>query len=495
MILSLVLCAASIGAPQIAAIPPEAPAAIFPVRAQSQDRVQEYEKKRKEAGKDPEQLWELYLWCDANALDKQGRSCLRAVIKADPLHRPAHEKLGHLEYDGKWFTTEKKLEKYKKENEERIAKEKGLARYQGEWVPKDDIPYLERGMIRDEEGEWVSAEEQEKIKGGWKKQDTVWIAPEEIPNIEKGFWKCGEKWLKLEDANRHHSDIGKWWIIPSDHFLLYTTCDRGIAEKALEYMDRAYKDVIGVLGVSPSVPVNVGMFRDLKQFSEFSTGSQKFNMTDARGLSSIHYAFFADLWFEPESLTFLGAGVGYWDSSTESGNSFGPHSARHAAAMSIIEAIDPSPKGQENVRKKKAVTDAYVKLFWGEKRLPEWYRYGVSSYADRYFVDQFVKRGGNPHWAREWSVSNLMSKGGLRPLNEVFHAELTVDAAEDSMKLLNERGLVMAFIVDGKCGPVAAKYGAVKHAIKKDGDLKKAFKDLEVEVIKNEKALREFAGI
>ncbi len=88
-----------------------------------------------------------------------------------------------------------------------------------------------------------------------------------------------------------------------------------------------------------------------------------------------------------------------------------------------------------------------------------------------------------------------MSKGGLRPLKEVFSGELDVNDLESSIKLMNEVGLVVAFILDGKNAEVAAAYGAVKHAMREGEGHDKAFKDLQKAITDNEKALREFAGI
>lgn len=461
-----------------------------------QDKKAEYEKKKKAAGKDVEKLWDLYLWCDANGMEKQGRSCLRAIIREDGSHRAAHKAMGHIEFDGKWFTTQKKLDQYKADEEERIAKEKGLVRYKDEWVPADHLPYLERGLTRDDQGNWVNKEELEKIQGGWVKQDTIWIKPDEIQNIEKGLWKCGESWKNLEEANAYHSEMGNWWIIPSDYFTLYTTCDRDVALQAIDHMERAHRDLNRAIGGSPEGPVNVGIFRSAEQYGQFAAGGDGRNPTDARGLSSIHYAYFGDFWFNFEELSFMGAGIGYWDASTDAGNAFGVHSARHAAALSIIESWDSSPKALASGRKSR-LENWDGKDFWAEKKLPEWYRFGIASYTDRYFIDQFVAAGGNHNWARDWSVQNLMAKGGMRPLKQIFKGELSFENPDESAKLLNEVGLVMAFVLDGKCAPVSAKYGATKHAVR-SGDAKAiaaAMKDLELVIIENEKALLEFAGI
>ena len=86
-----------------------------PLAEQAEDRKAEYEAKRAEAGEDVDKLWDVYLWCEAFGMEKEGRSCLRAILKVDDGHREAHEKLGHIEYDGQWFTSKAKLERHEKD--------------------------------------------------------------------------------------------------------------------------------------------------------------------------------------------------------------------------------------------------------------------------------------------------------------------------------------------------------------------------------------------
>jgi hypothetical protein len=460
------------------------------------DKTAEYKKKREAAGKDIEKLWDLYLWCDANAMGKQARSCLRAILKEDEGHRDAHEGLGHLEYEGQWFTTKKKLERHKQEQEEQRAREKGLVRYKGEWVPEEHVVYLERGLVQDLDGNWLSAEEYEKVQAGWTRQDLLWIKPDEKSQVEAGLWKCGEEWKSLEDANTFHSSIETMWVIPTEDFILYTTCDRETAKKALDHMVRAMGDVKLVLGFLPERPVSVAMLRDQGQYNIFSGGTDSMPATENSGQSSIHHGYFADHWYTEEGNEFLGAGVGYWDASTDAGNSWGVHSSRFAAAQALLEGIDPSPKVTELVRKKgKSAWKA--EAFWGEKNLPLWFRTGVASYAERYFVDQFVAANGDYNWVRKWSLKSLADKGGLRPVKDVFSSELSMDRYDDSTKLLNEYGLLVAFALDGGNESVQGSYSKLREAIRENDPklITKAFKAFQEVLLENEPAIQEFASI
>jgi hypothetical protein len=464
---------------------------------QDPDREREYERRREAAGADVDALWELHIWCSSFDMTKQSRSCLRAILKIDRDHRAAHEASGHLFFDGKWFTTQKKLDKYKKAEEERLAKEKGLVRFEGGWVSEADLPFLKQGLVRDGAGDWVSKEDLERQEAGWIRQDLVWISPEEAENVDKGLWKCGERWLAQAEADKYHSTLERWWVIPGEHFLLHSTCDREVAEKGLEAMERAWRDLRRVFGTVPEARVPVALLRDAAQYGRFAAGDQ---VTGRRGaefaaLSSIHYAFFADAWFDLAGREYKGGGAAYWDASAANGDSFGPHAARHAAAHSFIEALDPSPKALSKLTPA-STPETVRRAFYKEKKLPEWFRYGAAAYAERYFIDSLVAVGGNPHWAREWSIQNIAAKGGLRPVRQVFSTELSVSDPDGSTKLINERGLVMAFILDGACPAVLERHKAIREAIVAgDKDLSKLFGALEGEINKHSSDLRKFAGL
>ena len=457
----------------------------------------EYDKRRKEAGDDVEKLWALYEWCDAYGKKSEARRTLIRIVKLEPNHRPAHEALGHVEYDGQWFTSEKKLEAYKKEKEEREAKEKGLVKYEGEWVPAEHVPYLERGLVRDEEGRWLSAEDYERIQEGWTRQDLVWVAPDEKDKVAQGLWKCGDDWKTLEQANAYHSELGKWWVIPSEHYVAYSTCDREIAKQALECMEDAFNDFVRAFGRAPDRPLNVVVLRDVPQYQAFANGGEGWpQLTDSRANSSIHYAYFADVFFGDEG--FMGAGVAYWDASDPNGAAYGNHAARHAAGQAFVEAFDPSTKAvAEVVEKGGEPSEAFVTSFWEEKALPLWLRFGIATYGERYYVDPHVESGGNPYWTREWSVQNIQNRGGMRPLERIFAFELSPDEAsrQDAQKLINESGLLVAFVLDGECAPVTERYQALKVALEKGKGVDKAVSALEKEIARHEKELRAFAKL
>lgn len=445
-----------------------APRTSQPVAVAQNPDDAEYEKLKNEAGKDVSKLWKLHEWCKERKRDKDAKAALKAILKIDPNHKEANIAAGNVNYDGKWFPSQAKVDEYKKEKERQEKLDRGLVEWKGEWVPKEDLPYLEKGLVRDDAGNWVSGEDAQKIKDGWVKQDLDWVSPEEKGNIEKGLWKCGDKWLSLAEADKYHAEMAQWWRIPDARFNLLTTCDRDVAiQKVKRHIDAAYDDLEKLYGTKLTSPINVIVFRNQKQYSSYAAGDEEEQRpgTDALGHSSLHYAFFADVAFDANTGEYLAAGAGYWDASSDDGNKWGVHSVRHAIGQSFGEAIDPSPRALEKLKKTPRFD---AKAFYGEKKIPSWFRYGAAAFAERYYYDTTVGIGGDHLWTRKWSVDSILKKGGLRPLKQIFEFTITADP-DDARKLINESGLVVAFILDGKCAPVTEKFKAVQAALRGEG--------------------------
>ena len=109
--------------------------------------VEDYKSLLKAAGDDPEKLWALYEWTlEQDDRKKYRKRVLNKVIKVAPDHAEAHAALGHVQFEGKWYDSERALERYMS----KIAKERGLVKYDGKWVEPTDVPYLDKGWKKDE---------------------------------------------------------------------------------------------------------------------------------------------------------------------------------------------------------------------------------------------------------------------------------------------------------------------------------------------------------
>lgn len=475
--------------PRLAAEALEAPAA--------QQKDDEYTKRKKEAGKDVSKLWKLYEWCKEQKKDKEAKSALKEIVKIDPLHKEANIALGNLFFDGKWFESQAKIEEYKKQKEIDEKHAQGLTEYKGEWVPKEDVQFLEKGLVKDEFGNWVSGEEAKKLKEGYVKQDLTWIPPAEKENIGKGLWKCGDKWLSLADADKYHAELYQEWRIPFDRFIVWTTNDRDLlTQKMKVQLDGAMDELERIYGAKPKVAIPVCILRNLEQYNRYAAGDEEEQRagTEMLGLSSAYHAYLADILFDEDG-TSTNMGVSYWDASTDEGSKRGVHNVRHALGQSYAEALDPSPEALAMYKKNSRIDNAFAKKFYSEKRIPTWFRYGAATYVERYYVEQGVK---NPTWTKTWSLENLLRAGGLRPLKQVLECRVKPGDPADVGKLFNETGLVVAFMMDGNCAPVVEKHKAFQEALKTAKDRKpidEAAKVLEAEILKNETELRKFAGL
>ena len=459
----------------------------------AQDVVEEFEKRFAEAGDDIEKLWQVHNYCVTYNLSSQDRKVLRAIIDLDPDHKQAREASGHIFFDDQWFKSEKKYLAHKAKLEEKEAKAAGLVKYKGEWVHPDDVEKIKAGLRKTEDGQWVSEELYERISKGFILHDLMWISPEEVAEADAGKFKCGEEWLELAEANKYHRLTDRFWKIPSfdDRFHIYATTDREVAIKALDQASEIIPDVVRILGKVPSEPVVFALLRSAKQYGTFAAGDSALDVqpTELRGLSSIHGAYFAEVWFN-ENSDHMGAGVGYWDASSDAGNSFGKLFARHAAALSIVEALDPSPKAMEVTKKKR---DFDIEAFLDEKKLPDWLRFGTASYCERYYLDK--ARNADPVALRKWSVANIKSRGAFDSLSTIFKMKLSVDDPDQSGKLLNEAGLVVAFLIDGENAAVKEKHAAFKIAFRNGGSIEKEIRALEAALLDAEADLRKFGEV
>lgn len=462
---------------------------------QDEDPKAKYQSMREEAADDVEKLWKVYDYCDAYGLAREGRSTLRAILKLDDDQKKAHELLGEVFYDGKWFKNQAKVDDYKIKQLEAEAKKQGKAVFDGRLVDPEDLPYLERGMVRTDDGEWVNKEEHEKRQAGWIQQDFVWVAPEEAGKIDEGLWKCGEEWLPTEAANEYRSHLGRWWRLPGDHFDVYSTCDREVAEQANWEAERIYTDLIRIFGQGPTERIPMLVLRNIDQYNSFaSQGYPEGSPVELRGHSSLFGAYLAEVWQQPFLDGYMASSsVAYWDASNDAGWRWGRIYARYAAGLSFAEQLDPSMKTIREASTGIGDPQSVAEKFWAEKKIPAWLRAGAASYVALYFVDTTDQN--NPHWARDWTVSRIANAGGLDPLEKVFNYQVSIDDIGMSEKLMWEAGLLVSFTIDGDCQPVQAKHLAFKDALKKGKNVEKAGRALAKALQENESQLRKYAGL
>ena len=470
-----------------------APVAVVPAasRPALSVRAEDYKALLKAAGDDPEKLWGLYQWTlEEDDRKKYRKRVLNKIVKVAPDHAEARAALGHVEFEGKWFDSERALERHMS----KIAKERGLVKYDGKWVAPTDVPFLDKGWKRDAStGEWYDPVARQRLADGWKLQDLNWVSPDEVGKIDEGLWKCDEKWLPLAEADEWHGDLETPWKIPTKRATVWSTNDRATAMKAAAQAEKAYFDMRKVFGFGGEDKPAFMVVRDQAEYLRFMDGDDDYDLPqlDPLAMSAFNRSAFADLWFDLDEEVYLGMGVTFWDAESESGDAFGLHDARFAYGLSFVESIDPCVEGLDDVYGEGEVTPEFAAVRLRAHKFPRWFRWGAACYASRWFKDIEVKRGGDPYWARKWSASNLNSQGGLLDFDEVFDFEAS-GQNEQTSRLINQAGLLVAYLVDGGDPEVTELHARLQETMEKRQDTGDIFDDIRKALGDREEQIRAF---
>jgi len=464
------------------------------------------------AGKDVAKLLELAAACTSEGKEADARKVFKRVLELDAKNEAAHLGLRHQLYDGKWFESLTELAKYKREEAARM-KLKGLVRFQDTWVPEADLPFLNMGWAKDAQGAWVQPAEAARAKEAAEREaagfkfradDNSWVAPADLDKWQALLWKCGDEWVDMAKANAYHATLEHTWELAGEHFLVSTTCDWEGGNLARWHAEKAYPELVRLFGVEPKSKPHFVVLNSLAQYNEVAGNTPA--LPEADGFSSLHGAYFADLYYDTSTKPpqYAGCGVSYWDRKDAKAASWGPLWARFAAAQSFVEALDPSwiaiSEDIAAAGASRAVGQPeFAPRFWAEKSIPRWLRYGAASYVERFMKDPDAGAGADPWKLRAGVFTELKKGGGLRRLDEVFAFKLDLKDIPGSARLYQEAGLIIAFLLDGAEGnkELASKHAAFQAALKagKKADVAKAAEALEKALLKCDRDIRKFGGL
>lgn len=478
-----------------------------PARASADEFGDRY----REARRDVDRLWELYEWCSApERAEEQAENAnrtLRRIVAIEPDHPRARRQLGHVREDGLWFESERALARHRRISGVEAKKARGFVRYRRDYVHPDAVPRLRKGLRFDvERGMWLDARERRRLENGWRLQDEAWIRPADVERMDAGMWLVEGDWVPLERAEQLRSKVDRMWVIPGASVRLHTTVRREVAQRAIHEMNGAIDDLRLVFGVEPLLPLDVCLLRTEEQYDRLAVGDTEGRRapTHARGMHVAYGAFFAESWFRRDAkaraMSFSGMGVSYWNEDFEHGDLYGVHSARLAAALGYVDGIDPS---RDAVREaiegfdEGGIPDGYAAAYEREKVLPAWLRWGGAVYAERFFIDVDAAEGHSRTWPREWSIDNLRSLGGLGDIDEVLSARIDPAELEATRKLMIERGLLVAFLVDGGSLVAEEAHAELKRALaSRDREaIVEAADRLEIVLKGQRSAILAFAGL
>lgn len=455
------------------------------------------------SAEDADLLWEVALWCLATDRDGRVHEVAQKALRIDPNHVAARNALGHVRApvgaSVEWFTTAAARDRWLARQRPETAEALGHVEHAGLWMHPRDRELASRGWKKDAEtGLWRTPEDERRMRQGWSRQDLVWLDPSDAARADAGLWRVGRDWLPLAAANRRKADLAHAWRIPAWHVELWATVDRAVAEQALAVMEATLPALHRVFGLEPQLPLRVALLRDEEQYDRFAFGDPDGRRAAVHTgrLHTVHSAFFAESWFPQEhgKRVFMGMGAGYWDHLGPNGDAYGLHAARLAFALSYVDALDPSPRSVAKALPKGPGAE-HFDAYEAEKALPRWLRLGGAVYAERYFRDAGAEaRGGDPWWARAWSLENLAKQGGLGPLDEALRAELDPDDRLGALRRMLAAGAIVAFMVDGDCAPVAAAHAALLATLRVGRVRPEEVRALEAALLGHEAALRAFVG-
>ncbi|MFO0980521.1 MAG: hypothetical protein U1E76_02045 [Planctomycetota bacterium] len=447
-------------------------------------------KKRQDALKpdDAEGHYQLALWAEQNNLKTDSKRILRKVIKIDPNHEKAREKLGYKMYKGKW-RTDAEIERSKREEEEAEMKAKGLVKWQGDWIAKDVAGNLEKGLIfygsvklksgdavkgtienwkpagpvkvtsgtetkelkaedvASYEAEWMTTEQRDRQEKGLALVDHEWLSKEEVEKRKEGKYAFENEWLSLDDANQRHSDLAKPWQFEAEYIALRTNCEHALGKLVLQAANDTYKKTLQGLGVEvpaeakPRVPII--LVANEEEYN--SVGGNVQDEQDAQ--KSSNYSYFCHV--DPSTGGYTGI-VTY------------ALSQDYTKFMAMQAAAELALRGRE----------------FGEP-VPRWFVEGVACAEGRFFHDRLVK----------WSLDMLRNAGGLISLNNYF------DPMAMSNQSILQAGLLINYTRSSEAdAKVKEAYQAVLQAFKaaKNQGLEKAFRALEKSLQQNEKKIQEY---
>ncbi|MEL6904990.1 MAG: hypothetical protein AAFU73_10310 [Planctomycetota bacterium] len=357
---------------------------------------------------------------------------------------------------------------------------RGWSERGGAWYHPRDKRRIKRGDRRDAET-WLWSPRAAR-KAGRARVDDAWYAPEDVV---PGRWPVEGEWLPLAAADVRHSRIGTPWVLPSAHVRLRTTTSRRTGFAAIAETAHCVPILERALGVVPNLPVDVVLLRNEEQYDRYAFGSADGSRPPAHAQAHnlVHSAFFAErrTRLDGRKRAYAGAGVGLWDADYQSGDAYGRHGARLAYALSWLDAVDPSPRATRALGAGDA--DAtYTQAFEAEKALPQWLRWGVAVYVERFFFDDRIDASdprANLWWARDWSLQNLGHDGGSTDLDALFAFDLRPEDRAWSRRLMLTAGAAVGFVLDGGCAPAEEAHAALRAALVRGKDPGRAIEALE----------------
>jgi hypothetical protein len=429
-----------------------------PIAAQATDQKQlELKKREAAAARDADALFEVAEWCKQQGLVAEAQRICQNVIKLKPAHEGANRALGNELVDGVWLTA-KDAESARKRIRDAEFKAKGLVEVGGVWVEKDHVEDARRGIFHFGSA-LVTKDEYRALSSGMVRHPVTGepIAAAELERAGRRFFPIGTegRWVDEKEANQHHAEAARPWILRSDSLVLVSTLPIATLETLRSDAERTLARLRPILGFGVPKPgdrptILVAATQD--EFRDYGNRlgdeSSAFGAFLAREGAVVKVPLQGD----------LRPAVGLWD------NSWGPYNLPHAVGLAYAHSL-ASGAGVD---------------------LPAWFLQAVASMGSRFEGPE----------SSAWFAQRLVKAGGLKDLNDWFKSfGINGDMEFESIDAtITQAGLLLNFCVAGRDKEATAALAAVTAAFAegKGGAIEKAVKSLATSLQSRREALGDY---
>ncbi len=415
-----------------------------PIASQSAAALKKQLKKKESAAKkDPEELFETGIWAKGVNLEKDALRIFKKVLKLSKDHAGANAEIGNELVGGKWWP-EKVAKKKRAKALQAEYSAKGYKKIDDIWVPPEEVSDARKGIFK-HEGEMVSRDEKAQLQAGKVRHPMTGqlIAKSNLDKAKTGYFPLRDRnWGDQKEANKYHSELGRPWIIRTNHAQIMSTLPIEKIDDLKMHVEQGIEKVSPLFGgrvVSPAKRPLIIISKTQAEFREYAT--QLGDGTDVAGAFLVR---------DDAEFTIPGQGQ-VRPAICENHKDWGERYIRHAAAIAYVNAIAEE----------------------GGSDLPLWFVHGVGSYTSRFENDSDAGWFGKQHVVKG-GVSNIKS----------FISGFTLDGGMESTKIafnLFQSGLLLSYATHGGNREVTDAMVGVTDALsgKGTGSVGKALTQLE----------------
>jgi len=208
------------------------------------------------AKKDVPALVDAGIWARDKGLAADAKRIFQRALKIDPDNKGANEALGNEQVEGRWVTA-KFASEIRQKLREADFKARGLVRVAGAWVEQERVDDAKKGLFHFD-GDYVTKAEYLALTGDMVRHPVTGsiIAAKDLEKAEQGLFPIGSegRWVSEKDANRHHIDRRRPWVVRTNYCNVISTLPIGAIEELRHPADRGVERVRPIFGLRQPPP-------------------------------------------------------------------------------------------------------------------------------------------------------------------------------------------------------------------------------------------------